>query len=152
MCMEIGFFFLNFLLLAWLMGFLVECKAWLFCLSLKIGVLQYGRLCCDWMEMGFLVIVVCMGLLAFWKCWYQIYDFLFFFLTLISLPKIIHFSFLSFFHWNRTMILSLIIISQFEVCHNGSVFFSFPMLLQWFELWNALKMFEKIYVRNLKWC
>ena len=46
----------------------------------------------------------------------------FFPLILISLPKSIHFLFLSFFHWNRTMILSLIIISEFEVCHNGSVF------------------------------
>ena len=62
-----------------------------------------------------------------------------FLLILISLPKSIHFLFLSFFHWNRT--ISWIIISQFEVCHNGSVWLVYDILCMIVKLifWERIK-------------
>ena len=62
-----------------------------------------------------------------------------FLLILISLPKSIHFLFLTFFHWNRT--ISWIIISQFEVCHNGSVWLVYDILCMIVKLifWERIK-------------
>ena len=92
---------------------LLEFENWGFAIWLNLLWLnEYGFSCncCVYGSIGFGILE--MLILNLW----------FFPLILISLPKSIHFLFLSFFHWNRTMILSLIIISQFEVCHNGSVF------------------------------